>query len=184
MTGVGGSLATDADRETAAATLAEAVACGQLSLAGHRDRLDRLYAAVTLDQVLAVTAGLPPAPGDRALLRVLGPYRCLLLGGRARRSGRFRVGRFCTLLVLFGTLDLDLRAAQLSQGEVTFTVYGLRARVTVTVPPGARVTDRFLGTGHRPVTDDGQLGPAGSAEAPVIQVRGAGLVCILNLVRS
>jgi Domain of unknown function (DUF1707) len=182
MSSVGGSLATDADRDAAAATLADAVAGGQLSLAGHRDRLDRLYAAVTLDQVLAVTAGLAPAaPGGRALVRVLGPYRCLLLGGRGRRSGRFRVGRFCTLLVLFGTLDLDLRAAQLSQGEVTFTVYGLRARVTVTVPPGARVIDRFLAAGHRPVADDGLPGPAG---APVIQVRGAGPACTLRVTRG
>jgi Domain of unknown function (DUF1707) len=182
-TGAGGSLASDADRDAAAATLADAVASGRLSLAGHRARLDQLYAAVTLAEVIAVTDGLPPAAaGNRALVRILGPYRCLLLGGRARRTGRFRVGRFCTVLVAAGTLDLDLRAAQLSQGEVTFTVYGLRARVTVTVPPGARVADRLLVAGHRPATDDdGMPGPAG---APVIRLRGGGLACTFRVAQG
>jgi len=175
------SRAADADRDAAAATLAEAVASGRLSLAEHRARLDRLYAAVTLDQVAAVTDGLPPTTaGDRALVRRLGPYRCLLIGGRAHRAGRFRVGRFCTILVAGGTLGLDLRMAQLSEGEVTFTVYGLRARLTVIVPPGARVMGQLAGLGW--ATDDD--GGAGTAGTPVVRLRGGGLGGRFQLVQG
>jgi hypothetical protein len=172
--GAGSSLASDADRDAAAATLAEAVASGRLSLAGHRARLDQVYAAVTLAEVDTATSGLTPAPDDsRALVRILGPYRCLLAGGRAHRAGRFRVGRFCTILLLGGTLELDLRAAQLSQGEVTFSVYALGGRLAITVPPGTRVVSRVLGTGRGGIRDDD--GATGSAAAPVIRLRGGGL---------
>jgi hypothetical protein len=170
-----GIRASDADRDNAARTLADATAAGRISLPEHHTRLDALYAAVTEDEVAAVTADLPAGPagpaGRGALLRMLGPYRCLLIGGQARRAGRFRMGRFCTVVAAFGGIELDLRAAQLSRDELTLTVWSLLARVTVIVPAHARVLDQVLviGRGRTAPDDDGAAG------SPVIRLRGISL---------
>ena len=90
-----GLLASDADRDAAASALADAVAAGRLSLAEHNTRLDALFAARTQDQVAAVTTDLPALPVRRgALYRAVDPYRCVVIGGSARRVGRFPIGRF------------------------------------------------------------------------------------------
>jgi hypothetical protein len=174
-----GIRASDADRDEAAGTLADATADGRISLTEHHARLDALYAAVTEDEVAAVTADLPaslPAglagpAGRGALLRMLGPYRCLVIGGKARRAGRFRVGRFCTVAVVFGGLELDLRAAQLSRDALTLTVWSLLSPVTVTVPAHARVLDQVLVIGRRRTVPDDD----GAAGSPVIRLRGISL---------
>jgi len=172
MEPTGGLRASDASRDAAAGTLADAVAVGRLSLAEHNTRLDDLYAAVTDDQVSAVIADLPARPAKRgAVFRAFDPYRCLVIGGRAQRAGRFRIGRFCMVAAVFGRLDLDLRAARLSQGEVTLTVWSVAARVTVTVPPGWRVTDQVLVIGARRAIKDG----GGDEQAPLLRLRGVSL---------
>jgi Domain of unknown function (DUF1707) len=166
----GGILASDADRDAAADALADAVASGRLSLAEHSARLDAVFAAATAGQLVAVTADLPARPGRRgALFRVFDPYRGVVIGGRARRAGRFRVGRFCTLTVAFGQLELDLRAARLSQDEVTVTVMGVAARVSVIVPSTWRVTDQLLVLGRRSAIAGADTGE----QAPLLRVRGA-----------
>lgn len=167
-----GVLASDADREAVAEMLADAVATGRLSLAEHHVRLDAVYAAVTGDQVSAVAADLPARPVRRgAIFRALDPYRCIVIGGRARRAGRFRIGRFCTVIVAFGQLELDLRAARLSQDEITLTVMSVAGRVTVLVPAGWRVTDEVLVIGKRRAIADRD----GDERAPLLRLRGAAL---------
>jgi hypothetical protein len=164
-----GVRASDDDRDVAAGVLADAVAVGRLSLAEHSLRLDALYAAVTLDQVSAVTADVPARPTRRgAFFRAFDPYRCVVIGGHARRTGRFRIGRFCTLVAAFGDLELDLRAAQLSQDEISLTMYSLAARVTVTVPASWRVLDEVLVIGQRRAVNDDD----GAATAPLLRLRG------------
>jgi hypothetical protein len=160
---------SDADRDAAAELLADAVAAGRLSLEEHNTRLDALYAATTENQVAAVVADLPSLPVRRgALYRALDPYRCVVIGGHAQRAGRFRIGRFCTVIAAFGGLALDLRTAQLSQDEITLTVWSLAARVSVRVPAGWRVRDQVLALGrHRAVKDNDA-----DAKAPVIRLRG------------
>jgi hypothetical protein len=165
----GGILASDADRDEVAGLLADGVAAGRLSLAEHSIRLDAVYAAVTADQVSAVAADLPARPVRRgAIFRALDPYRCIVIGGRAQRAGRFRVGRFCTVSVAFGQLELDLRAARLSQDELTLTVLSVAARVTVRVPASWRVTDQVLVIGQRRAI----AGHDGDEHAPLLRLRG------------
>jgi Domain of unknown function (DUF1707) len=159
-----GILASDADRDAAADALADAVAAGRLSLPDHDARLDVLFAAVTQDQVAAVTADLPGRPARRgALYRAADPYRNVVIGGSARRAGRFTVGRFVTVLAAFGDLDLDLRGAVPSQAEVDLTVRSLAARVVITVPAGWQVTDQVLVAGRRLATADR---PGSTADQP------------------
>jgi len=164
-----GLLASDADRDAAASALADAVAAGRLSLAEHNTRLDALFAARTQDQVAAVTTDLPALPVRRgALYRAVDPYRCVVIGGSARRVGRFPIGRFCTVTAAFGGLDLDLRAAVPSQQEVTLTVWSLAARIAITVPARWRLTDQVLVVGARQAMADRDGSPA----EPLLRLRG------------
>ena len=164
----GGIRASDADRDQAASALADAVAAG-LSLAEHNTRLDALFAAVTQDQVSAVTADLPALPVQRgALYRAVDAHRCVVIGGSAQRVGRFGIGRFCTVTAAFGGLDLDLRAAVPSQDEITLSVWGLAARIAITVPARWRVTNQVLVLGSRQAMDDREGSPA----EPLLRLRG------------
>jgi hypothetical protein len=142
--------ASDADRDAAAESLADAVASGRLSLAEHSSRLDAMYAAETADQVAAVVADLPSLPAKRtALFRAVDPYRVLVVGGQVQRAGRFRVGRFCSAIALFGRIDLDLRGANLSQDQVTITVRSLASTVSIIVSKDWRVQEQVLVLGSR-----------------------------------
>jgi Domain of unknown function (DUF1707) len=168
-----GLLASDADRDAAASALADAVAAGRLSLAEHNTRLDALFAARTQDEVSAVTADLPALPVRRgAVYRAVDPYRCVVIGGSARRVGRFPIGRFCTVSAAFGELDLDLRAAVPSQQEITLTVWSVAARIAITVPARWRVTDQVLVVGARQAMADRDSGRDGSPREPLLRLRG------------
>jgi hypothetical protein len=140
-----GILASDADRDAAAEALAEAVAAGRLSLADHSDRLDALFAARTRDQVLALTTDLPSLPVRRTgLYRAVDAHRCVIVGGSAQRTGRFPIGRFCSVTAAFGRFDLDLRAAVPSQREIDLTVWGMAGRIAITVPAGWGLASKVL----------------------------------------
>jgi hypothetical protein len=164
-----GIRASEADRDAAASALADAVAAGRLSLAEHNTRLDALFAAVTQDQLAAVTADLPALPVRRtAFYRAVDPHRCVVIGGSAGRAGRFPIGRFCTVTAAFGGFDLDLRAAVPSQDEITLTVWSVAARVAITVPPGWRVSNQVLVLGSRQAMADRDGGP----REPLLRLRG------------
>lgn len=169
MTDPSGAIrASDADREVAAEALADAVASGRLSLADHNARLDALFAAQTADQVSAVTADLPARQAQRgALYRAADAHQCVAVGGRVRRAGRFRIGRFCTVTALFGRVDLDLRSAVPTQDEVTLVIRGVAAAVTVIVPPGWRLQDQVLVVGSKRAIESRESGTA-----PLLGVRG------------
>jgi len=165
-----GILASDADRDAAAEALADAVAAGRLSLADHSARLDALFAARTRDQVTAVTADLPALPVRRSgLYRAVDAYRCTVIGGSAQRTGRFPIGRFCTVTAVFGRVDLDLRAAVPSQREITLTVWGVASRVTIAVPAGWGLTGQALVLGRSQTVADSDDGPGD----PLLRLRGA-----------
>jgi hypothetical protein len=164
-----GVRASDADRDEAAGALADAVAAGRLTLDEHNVRLDTLFAAVTRDQVSAVTADLPALPVRRtALYQAVDPYKCVVIGGTVRRVGRFPLGRFCGVTVVLGRLDLDLRAAVPGQREVTLTVWSVAGRVSVTVPPEWRVVNQVLVLGRRETMADRD----GSPGEVLLRVRG------------
>jgi hypothetical protein len=164
-----GIRAGDADRDDAASALADAVAAGRLSPAEHDARLDALFAAVTQDQLAAVTADLPALPVRRgALYRAVDAHKCLVIGGATRRTGRFAVGRFCAVTALFATVDLDLRAAVPSQDEITMSVWGVAARIAITVPARWRVINQVVVIGSSQAMADRD----GSAGEPLLRLRG------------
>ena len=167
--GSGAIRASDADRDAAAEALADAVASGRLTLAEHNSRLDAMFAAQTADQVAAVTADLPARPARRgALYRAADPYKCIVVGGQAQRAGRFKIGRFCSVIAVFGRIDLDLRAAVPGQDQVTLTVRSLASTVTVIVPPGWRLREQVLVLGSKRAIEQHDDG----SRATLLEVRG------------
>ncbi len=163
-------LASDADRDAAAEVLAEAVAQGRLQAAEHESRLNALFTARTRAEVAAVTAGLPAVPVRRHGLYVAADaHRCVAVGGAVSRAGRFPVGRFATVTAAFGRVDLDLRAAEPAQREISLTVWSLAARVTITVPPHWGLNTQVLAVGPSETVPD----RADDARGPYLRIRGA-----------
>jgi len=167
-----GILASDADRDAAAEALADAVAAGRLTLADHSARLDALFAARTRDQVQALTADLPALPALPArrsgLYRAVDAHRCVVVGGSVARAGRYPIGRFCTVTAAFGQVGLDLRAAVPSQQEITLTLWGMAARIAITVPDTWGVTSQVLVLGASRTVPD----RPGGRGAPLLRLRG------------
>jgi hypothetical protein len=162
--------ASDAERDAAAEKLAEAVAAGRLSLADHEARLSAVFAARTTDELAAVTADLPALPVRKSgLYRSVDAHSCVVIGGAVRRTGRFTIGRFCTVTAVFGQVDLDLRAAAPSQREIDLTVWGVASRVSVTVPRWWGLTDKVFVVGMSRAIPDQEA----DIHAPLLRVRGS-----------
>jgi len=125
---------SDAEREQASLVLREACAEGRLTLEELSERLDETYAARSQTELERVTRELPaPAlPGRRRRVTVS-------IFGSVERRGRFRPGRRSYVFTCFGNVDLDLRAAQLSEPEVTVVAFALFGNVDVYVPEGTQV---------------------------------------------
>ncbi len=162
--------ASDAERDAAAEKLADAVAAGRLSLADHGTRLEALFAARTSDEVEAVTADLPALPVRKSgLYRSVDAYRCTVIGGTIRRTGRFTIGRFCAVNVAFGHVDLDLRTAMPSQREIDLTIWSVLSTVAITVPRWWGLTDKTFVVGMSHAVP----GREADSQAPVLRIRGA-----------
>jgi hypothetical protein len=162
--------ASDAERDAAAERLAEAVAVGRLSLADHESRLSAIFAARTSDELAAVTADLPVLPVKRSgLYRAVDAHQIVVIGGTVQRTGRFTIGRFCSVTAVFGQVDLDLRAAVPSQREIDLTIRGVASRVSITVPRWWSLNDKVLVLGMSQTVPDREA----ERTDPVLRLRGA-----------
>jgi hypothetical protein len=173
--------ASDAERDSAADKLADAVAAGRLSLADHGARLEAVFAARTSDEVEAVTADLPARAARKSgLYRSVDAYRCVVIGGAIQRTGRFTIGRFCAVNAAFGRVDLDLRAARPSQREIDLTIWSVLSTISVTVPHWWGLTDKTFVFGQSRTIPDREA----DSHAPVLRIRGACLGGSFNLTQA
>ena len=162
--------ASDAERDAAAEKLADAVASGRLSLADHEARLEALFAARTQREVQAVTADLPALPVRKSgLYRAVDAHQCMVIGGSVQRTGRFTIGRFCTVTAAFGQVDLDLRAAAPTQREIEVTIRSVASRVSLTVPQWWGLSDKVLVIGMSQTIPDREADPGDH----LLRLRGA-----------
>jgi hypothetical protein len=160
----------EAERDVAARTLAEAVASGQLSLADHEARLEAVFAARTAEAVRAVIADLPALPVKRSgLYRAVDAHQILVIGGTVQRTGRFTIGRFCSVTAVFGRVELDLRAAVPSQREIDLTIRSVASRVSVIAPRWRSLNDKVLVLGMSQTVPDREA----ERNDPVLRLRGA-----------
>lgn len=164
--------ASDAERDAAAEKLADAVASGRLTMAEHNSRLDAVFAAGTAEQLAAIVADLPSRPAKRSgLYQAVDPHKCVVIGGQVARAGRFRIGRFCKAVAMFGTIDLDLRSVVLSHDmhQVTVVVRGIFGSVRVVAPAGWRLEDQVFVLGSKQAIERPDTG---STTAPILRVHG------------
>ncbi|MQA98126.1 MAG: DUF1707 domain-containing protein [Streptosporangiales bacterium] len=173
--------ASDADRDRVSDVLREALAEGRITPEEHAERLDAVYAAKTLGELVPITSDLParaasaanPAPGvevDAVSMPVRGGEHVVAIFGGATRTGRWLVEPHTNVTAIFGGADFDFREAVLARREVTINVTCMFGGVDMIVPDGVRVhnstTAIFGGTdlaGTDQIID---------AEAPVIRLTG------------
>jgi Domain of unknown function (DUF1707) len=182
--------ASDADRDSAAAVINNALAEGRLTPEEHSDRLDSIFAAKTHAELVPLLDDLPathgvrrdlasqrPADADLDLARPLqrGSRMVAIFGGVSRK-GPWVPEPVITLLTVFGGADLDFRDAVLPGKEIVLRATTVLGGLQVTVPPEMRVVDSGIAIlGGREVA--GNPAEASSPDAPVLRIEGA---CVLG----
>jgi hypothetical protein len=103
------------------------------------------------------------------LYRAVDAHQILIIGGTVRRTGRFTIGRFCSVTAVFGQVDLDLRAAVPSQQEIDLTLRGFASRLSITVPRWWSLNDKVLVMGMSRTVPDREA----DRNDPILRLRGA-----------
>jgi hypothetical protein len=139
-------LASDTEREATANRLRDAAGEGRLTLEELTGRLDHAYAARTRGDLARLTADLPaPTPGSVPVPGTATPasrrgsrWVVAVLSGTNRR-GRWEPGPRCTALAVMGGCTLDLRQAQIVNGELEIRALAVMGGIEVIVPEGVKV---------------------------------------------
>jgi hypothetical protein len=162
--------ASDADRDRAAAVLGGALATGRLTSAEYAERLDSVYVAKTLGELVPLTRDLPAddtADGD---LRLAGRNQVAARFSKVIRSGRWVAGRHTRLTARFGALIVNLTDAVLPGREITLEIDAFCGKLIVIVPEGAQLIDEG-GALFAKRAIYGRGDPA-DADGPVIRIVG------------
>jgi hypothetical protein len=181
--------ASDADRDSAAAVINNALAEGRLTPDEHSDRLDAIYAAKTHAELVPLLADLPaprevkqmtgpgPASVDAGLVHSSGRGgRIVAIFGGVTRKGPWHADPVMNVLTVFGGAELDFREAVLPGKEVVLNATCVMGGVEIVVPPEMRVVDNGIAIlGGREIT--GNSGEAATPESPVLRIEGA---CVLG----
>ena len=164
----GGNLrASDADRDQVATLLSTAYAEGRLSKDEHDERLERLMAARTFDELIPITHDLvvtsihpSPPTSDIAIDAAHAadePDRHIAVFGGVSRSGEWRVRRKTQSFAMFGGMDLDMRNAIFEGPVVEIAGFWCFGGLDIRVPDGIHVRDQtggiFGGTDVRDLTE-------------------------------
>ncbi|HKD89297.1 MAG TPA: DUF1707 domain-containing protein [Streptosporangiaceae bacterium] len=175
--------ASDADRDTAAAVINNALAEGRLTAEEHSDRLDAIYAAKTHAELVPLLDDLPgqravamPSAAAADLAKPRHHGRIVTIFAGATRKGPWHAEPVIEVLTVFGGVELDFRDAVLPGKEVILKATTVMGGVEVIVPPEMRVVDNGIAIlGGREVT--GNPPAASNADAPVLRIEGA---CVLG----
>jgi hypothetical protein len=184
----GGNLrASDADRDQVATVLSTAYAEGRLTREEHDDRVERLMAAKTFDDLIPITSDLVPMTAPRpaavspassgdftiesASANSAPDWQVAVFGG-VTRTGRWRVRRKIHSVALFGGIDLNLREAIFEGSTVEISGFWCFGGLDIKVPAGMEVRDQTVGIfGGTDVRDVGDPLPG----APTLVIKGATL---------
>jgi hypothetical protein len=158
----------------AAQLLSDAAAQGRLAMTDYENRLAKVYAAKTYDEISRVSSDLPgaiTAPRDGALHPAPSTLLLAIMSGFERR-GRWNVPRKVTTFTLWGGGVIDLRYADFTSPEVEIRTYSIMGGQTILVPPEVNVDLR--GHGVMGTFDDLETSQ-GLPGAPRIKVSGFSL---------
>jgi hypothetical protein len=178
-----GLRASDADRDTAASVINNALAEGRLTADEHGQRLDAIYAAKTHADLVPLLSDLPattaasvaaqPASqpaGSRRSGRIIA-----ILSG-ATRKGAWHADPVINVVTVLGGAELDFREAVLPGNEVVVRAVSILGGVEITIPPEMRVIDNGIAIlGGREIA--GQNSDSVGAQAPLLRIEG---FCLLG----
>lgn len=171
--------ASNADRERIAKILHDAMAEGRLTVDELEERLDQVYAAKTMGDLVPVTRDLPvqhqaaaqhavALPSDRVGGRGTSSTAIAIMSG-SQRKGPWTVPPTFTAFAMMGGIEIDLTDARFEDPETTIQVFTIMGGVEITVPED--VTVHVTGVGFMGAFEDSAhvIGPPGG---PVIKITG------------
>ncbi|TQN32599.1 uncharacterized protein DUF1707 [Haloactinospora alba] len=157
--------ASDADRDTVANQLREALAEGRITPAEHSERLESVYGATTRGELAPLTEDLPAIPDnpsrevstagvsaaprpvygrERVGGKPTGGFSVAIMGG-SNRTGNWIVPRHYFCVAVMGGVELDLREARFSAPEVTIHANTLMGGIEITAPDDIEVRIHGIG---------------------------------------
>lgn len=168
--------AADTDRIQVAQLLTDAAAQGRLGMSEYEDRLAKVYAAQTNDELDRLSSDLPGASmrphGSRGPCRPAPATVLLAIMSGFERRGRWNVPGRLTTFALCGGGVIDLRYADFTCPDVEIKSYSIMGGQTILVPP--EVNLEVAGHGVMGVFDHRAAG-SGMPGAPHVMVRGFSL---------
>lgn len=173
--------ASDADRERVAKILHEAMSEGRLTIDELDERLQGVYQAKTLGELVPFTEDLPVTPEQTAPIPQQAATLSPRIGGTAlsssaiavlsgfERGGIWTVPRLFSAIAFMGGGQLDLTRATFADRECTIQVFAFMGGIEVIVPED--ITVRVTGFGFMGGFDHkgSHEGPPG---APILTVSG------------
>jgi hypothetical protein len=181
--------ASDADRDSAAAVLNEALADGRLTADEHAERLNTLYAARTHAEIepvlddLSVRPHRVPAPAGAAVERTGSGGKMVAILGGVSRKGRWHPDPVTHVTCVLGGAEIDLRDAILPAREITMNVNCVFGGAEIIIPPEMKVIDNGSAIlGGRDASLDGvdETGP----DSPLLRITGMCLFGGLSVSRK
>ena len=167
----------DSARERVVERLSTHYARDQLTLEDLESRLERVYAARSMDAIESVLTGLPAvAPAGTPTTAVAGVKRprgrtyMAVMSGVVRR-GAWLVPKHIHAVAFMGGVELDLREAIIDPQLTEISVLAVMGGVVVTVPPNVRLeSDGFAFMGG--FEDQLKQPASGDPNAPVVKLTG------------
>jgi len=178
--------ASDADRDSAAAVVNNALAEGRLTPEEHSVRLDAIFGAKTHAELVPLLDDLPaprgvkhelarPAYGEADLAPPRRRHLVAILSGFSRK-GAWRPDPVMKVFTVLGGGELDFREAVLPSKEIVLRLTTVLGGLGIIVPPEMRVIDNtsnILGGSDVSGKIEDESGP----DSPVLRIEG---VCILG----
>ncbi|MEQ7009182.1 DUF1707 domain-containing protein [Actinopolymorpha sp. B17G11] len=179
--------ASDADRERVVQLLGEALADGRLETHEHSERLDAVYTAKTLGELVPLTHDLSDVvetPGADSQARARSPVidqagastetdHLIGIFGGGERKGRWRVRRRTNAVAVFGGFDLDMTEATFDARRVEIRLFALFGGISITIPDGVEVQNQCGGVLGGVSINTGDTPPPPGA--PVIVLKGVAI---------
>jgi uncharacterized protein DUF1707/cell wall-active antibiotic response 4TMS protein YvqF len=135
--------ASDAEREAVVERLRVATVEGRLTMSELTERTEAAYTATTRGELASITADLPAGPGSSTVParpdRPADREWVVAVMGDTRRQGRWRVDGPLAAVAVMGDVVLDLRGAEVPQGDVDIVATAVMGDVKVYVPDGVDV---------------------------------------------
>ena len=137
--------AADADRDRVAAELRDHLVAGRLTLDEFVERVETAHEARTMDELDVLTRDLPAvaaaaaaAPAAATSRRAPTRWAVGVMSG-VEKKNRWRVPEHLNAVAVMGSVELDLRKAEIATPEVEITAVAIMGAVEVIVPEGVAV---------------------------------------------